>query len=212
MPPMDNSVGRTLILIKPDAIERGLTGEIIKRFERKGFRIIKAEMRFADEKLAQSHYEEHKGNGPYYEKMIDAITHGPVIAMILEGPSVIEGSRQLIGSASPHHSPVGTIRGDLAYQEAFNLVHGSDSNGAAYREITLWFSEEDAFPPGVDPQKKKKFQLKFNHSNDALLNALEEMDQKIPPFDPSQYLMKNDISFEEDYDPSYDEEMSPNYG
>lgn len=201
MPPMNSSVGRTLILIKPDAIERGLTGEIIKRFERKGFRIVKAEMRFADEELAQRHYEEHKGNSVYYEKMIDAITHGPVIAMILEGPAVIEGSRQLIGNASPHNSQVGTIRGDLAYQEAFNLVHGSDSNGAAYREITLWFSEEDAFPPGVDPAKKKKFQLKFN-PNDDLIKALDAMDQ-VKPFDPS-------IQYYEP--PSYDEEMEPNYG
>lgn len=205
MPPMDSSVGRTLILIKPDAIERGLTGEIIKRFERKGFRIIKAEMKFADEELANQHYEEHRNNSPYFEKMKEAITTGPVIAMILEGPAVIEGSRQLIGSSSPHHSPVGTIRGDLAYQEAFNLVHGSDSNGAAYREITLWFGEEDAFPAGTDPKKMKKFALKFNKSPDDLLEALDG-------FNTSQYFSKSNMPFEEEYDPAYDEEMSPNYG
>lgn len=198
MPPMDSNVGRTLILIKPDAIERGLTGEIIKRFERKGFRIIKAEMRFADEELAEQHYAEHKHNSPYFAKMKEAITHGPVIAMILEGPTVIEGSRQLIGNASPHQSQVGTIRGDLAYQEAFNLVHGSDSNSAAYREIALWFSAEDAFPPGTDPKKMKKFALKFSEPN--------------TPFNSSKYLLTHNPYEELQYEPAYDEEMDPSYG
>src|SRR6476646_11083661 len=129
MPQME--VSRTLILIKPDAIERGLTGEIIKRFERKGFRIIKAEMKMVDDDFAAKHYEEHKHNTGYFEKMKEAITHGPVIAMILEGINAPDNSRQLIGTANPHSSPVGTIRGDLAYEEAFNLVHGSDSAHSA---------------------------------------------------------------------------------
>lgn len=198
MPPME--VNRTLILIKPDAIQRGLTGEIIKRFERKGFRIIKAEMKFIDEELAKQHYAEHKHNTTYFAKMIEAITHGPVIAIILEGVNAPENSRQLIGGPSPHSSPVGTIRGDLAYEEAFNLVHGSDSNSAAYREIALWFTPEDYFPEGYDPKKKKKWQAKFDPAKYLLSND-EPMTQKV------------NIDFAIDtpdyYEPEYDEEMEP---
>ena len=163
-----SEIGRTLILIKPDAIQRGLTGEILKRFERKGFRIVKAEMRFVDEEFAKVHYEEHKHNAPYFQKMIEAITHGPVIAIILEGANATEASRQLIGNASPHSSPVGTIRGDLAYEEAFNLVHGSDCPSSAYREISLWFSEDDFYPIGIDAKKKKKYQLKHGSPMDKV--------------------------------------------
>ena len=133
---------RTLILLKPDALERGLAGEILRRFERKGFRIVKAEMRYVSEDLAKKHYAEHQNNSPYYKKMCDAITCGPVIAMILEGSNAVTASRQLIGQSSPHHSHVGTIRGDLATDTAYNLVHGSDCDEAAAKEIKLWFGPE----------------------------------------------------------------------
>lgn len=172
MPPF--GVSRTLILIKPDAIERGLTGEIIKRFERKGFRIVKAEMKMVDEDFAGEHYAEHRHNTPYFDKMKEAITHGPVIAMILEGINAPENSRQLIGNANPHSSAVGTIRGDLAYEEAFNLVHGSDSGHSAYREIALWFDKNDYWPEGTDPKKMKKWEQKFNPAEYFLGGSVAE--------------------------------------
>lgn len=142
---MNEQPTRTFVLLKPDAIERGLVGEILKRFERKGFKIVKAEMRWADEDLAKKHYAEHQHNTGHYSKMVEAITRGPVMAIILEGVQAVAASRQLIGCSSPiHDSAIGTIRADLALQEPYNLVHGSDSNQAATREITLWFSKEDA--------------------------------------------------------------------
>lgn len=205
MPPME--VNRTLILIKPDAIQRGLTGEIIKRFERKGFRIIKAEMKFVDEEFAAKHYAEHKHNTPYFAKMIEAITHGPVIAIILEGVNAPENSRQLIGSANPNSSPVGTIRGDLAYEEAFNLVHGSDSNSSAYREISMWFTEEDYFPAGVDPKKKKKMTAKFDPAQYLLEKTT--LEEKM-----NEMVMQN-TGYIPLAEPEYDypdEEMEPSYG
>lgn len=170
MPPKAQSPTRTLILLKPDAIERGLVGEIFKRFERKGFKIIKAEMRWADEDLAKKHYAEHAMNKIHYKSMVDAITRGPVMAVILEGLHAVEASRQLIGSASPlHHSSVGTIRADLSIQEPDNLVHGSDSHSAAIREITLWFSKELSKPgTGLAPKSSK------------LLDAIGKPAQDIP--------------------------------
>jgi len=136
-------IERTLILIKPDAIERNLVGEILRRFEHKGLRIITAQMVQADIALAEDHYAEHKGSGPFFTKMVKAITCAPVIAMILEGKWAIQAARQLIGFASPlKQSPIGTIRADFAIEEPLNLVHGSDSPSAAEREITLWFGKE----------------------------------------------------------------------
>lgn len=167
-------LSRTLILIKPDAIERGLTGEIIKRFERKGFRIHKAEMRLIDEDFAKDHYAEHSPNKAYYKKMCDAITHGPVIAMILEGIGAVDGTRQLIGHAQPSHSQVGTIRGDLAFEEASNLVHGSDSDYAAEREIVLWFGEEEL----LKPEKPIRRRPKLNTSDKAFKAMLIDKKKK----------------------------------
>lgn len=142
---MDSYPTRTLVLLKPDAVERGLVGEILKRFERKGLKIVKAEMVWADENLAKKHYVEHKNNGAYFQKMCNAITCGPVIAVILEGINSVQSARQLIGYSNPiSDSQIGTIRADLAIEEAKNLVHGSDSVQAATREITLWFSKNDA--------------------------------------------------------------------
>lgn len=138
--PISGTVSRTLILLKPDAIERNLSGEILKRFERKGLKIVAAEMRWIDKDLAEQHYAEHKGNTPHFTNMTNAITRGPLMAVVLEGIAAVHCSRQIIGSQSPlYHSTVGTIRADFAIEEPYNLVHGSDSDGAAKREITLWF-------------------------------------------------------------------------
>lgn len=135
-------IERTLILVKPDGVARGLTGEILNRFERKGLQIVAARLIKPSLDLAQKHYAEHAGSGAFFDAMCAALTCGPNLAVILEGELAVKASRQVIGFASPiDQSPIGTIRGDFAIYEPKNLVHGSDSAGAAKREITLWFDE-----------------------------------------------------------------------
>jgi nucleoside-diphosphate kinase len=131
---------RTLILVKPDAFERGLTGEIISRFERKGLRLAALKQLQADETLANSHYEEHTDK-PFFGELVSFITRGPLVAMVLEGESAVAGARQLIGATNPLEADAGSIRGEFATEVTFNLVHGSDSTDSAEREIGLWFPE-----------------------------------------------------------------------
>ncbi|NMR19606.1 nucleoside-diphosphate kinase [Cellulomonas fimi] len=133
---------RTLVLVKPDAVERGLTGEILRRVEAKGYRLVAAELRTADDALLAAHYAEHEGK-PFYAPLVDFMRSGPVLAVVAEGQRVIEGFRALAGTTDPTGAAPGTIRGDLgrdwglAVQQ--NLVHGSDSPESAAREIGLWF-------------------------------------------------------------------------
>ena len=131
---------RTLILVKPDAFERGLTGEVIARFERKGFRLVALTLMQADEPLAQVHYQEHSDK-PFFGELVDFITRGPLVAMILEGANAINAARQVIGSTDPLEAEAGSIRGEFATEVTFNLVHGSDSPKSAEREIGIWFPE-----------------------------------------------------------------------
>jgi nucleoside-diphosphate kinase len=131
---------RTLILVKPDAFERGLTGEVIARFERKGFRLVALTLMQADEPLAQVHYDEHSDK-PFFGELVDFITRGPLVAMILEGANAINAARQVIGATDPLEADAGSIRGEFATEVTFNLVHGSDSTESAEREIGIWFPE-----------------------------------------------------------------------
>jgi nucleoside-diphosphate kinase len=131
---------RTLILVKPDAFERGLTGEVIARFERKGFRLVALTLMQADEPLAQVHYDEHSDK-PFFGELVDFITRGPLVAMILEGANAINAARQVIGATDPLEADAGSIRGEFATEVTFNLVHGSDSPESAEREIGIWFPE-----------------------------------------------------------------------
>ena len=131
---------RTLILVKPDAFERGLTGELIARFERKGLRIVALKLMRVDRELAERHYSEHSKK-VFFGELIEFITRGPLVAMVLEGESAIEAARQLIGATNPVEAAPGSIRGDFAIEVTFNLVHGSDSTNTAAREIALWFPE-----------------------------------------------------------------------
>jgi nucleoside-diphosphate kinase len=131
---------RTLILVKPDAFERGLTGELIARFERKGLRIVALKLMRIDRELAELHYSEHSKK-VFFGELIEFITRGPLVAMVLEGESAIEAARQLIGATNPVEAAPGSIRGDFAIEVTFNLVHGSDSANTAAREIALWFPE-----------------------------------------------------------------------
>lgn len=129
---------QTLILIKPDAVARGLSGEIISRFERKGLRLAAMRLSQLDQETAKLHYAEHQGKS-FFEGLVSFITSGPLIAIVLEGNEAVATSRRLIGSA--HEPAPGTIRGDYAPDKQHNLVHGSDSLEAAAREIKLYFGE-----------------------------------------------------------------------
>ena len=129
---------RTLILVKPDAFARGLTGEIIARFERKGLTIAKLRKLTVTEELAKQHYAEHDGK-PFFGELVEFITSGPLVAMVLEGHEAVKAARQVIGSTNPLEAATGSIRGDFALEVGQNLVHGSDSDESAEREANLFF-------------------------------------------------------------------------
>jgi nucleoside-diphosphate kinase len=131
---------RTLILVKPDAFARGLSGEIIARFERKGLRLVALTQRQMDTGLAERHYAEHEGK-PFYGELVQFITSGPLVAMVLEGERAVEAARQVIGATDPVEASPGSIRGDFATQVGQNMVHGSDSPESATREVALFFPE-----------------------------------------------------------------------
>ena len=131
---------RTLILVKPDAFERGLTGELIARFERKGLRIGALKHLQMERELAERHYAEHVDK-PFFGDLVEFITSGPLVAMVLEGHEAVSAARQVIGSTNPLEASPGSIRGDYALEVQTNLVHGSDSPESATREIGLFFPE-----------------------------------------------------------------------
>ena len=131
---------RTLILVKPDAFARSLTGEIIARFERKGLRLAAMRQLTMEREKAERHYAEHVGK-PFYEELVGFITSGPLVAMVLEGESAVEAARQVIGATNPLEASPGSIRGDLAISVGQNMVHGSDSPESASREVELFFPE-----------------------------------------------------------------------
>ena len=131
---------RTLILIKPDAFERNLTGEVLARFERKGLQLAALKLVTADEATANEHYAEHSEK-PFFGELVSFITGGPLVAGILEGVEAVKAARQLIGSTNPIEAETGSIRGDFGTEVTFNLVHGSDSHESAEREIGIWFPE-----------------------------------------------------------------------
>src|SRR3712207_3198380 len=124
---------RTLILFKPDAFARGLTGEIVARFERKGLRIAAMRHMQVDQDLATRHYAEHEGK-PFFGELVDFITSGPIVAMVLEGTEAVRAARQVIGATNPLEAAPGSIRGDFAIEVGQNMVHGSDSPESAERE------------------------------------------------------------------------------
>ncbi len=131
---------RTLILVKPDAFARGLTGEIIARFERKGLRIVSLQHRRLTVELAQRHYAEHEGK-PFFGELVEFITSGPLVALVLEGHEAVVAARQVIGATNPLEAASGSIRGDFALEIGQNMVHGSDSNESAAREAALFFPD-----------------------------------------------------------------------
>ena len=131
---------RTLILVKPDAFARKLTGEIIARFERKGLALVALEQMTMSRELAGRHYAEHEGK-PFFAELVDFITSGPLVAMVLEGESAIAAARQVIGATNPVQAATGSIRGDYAISVGQNMVHGSDAPESAAREVGLFFPD-----------------------------------------------------------------------
>ena len=133
---------RTLILIKPDGVERGLIGPIITRFEQRGLKPVALKMLQVSDELARKHYAVHEGK-PFYEPLIEYITSSPVVAMVLEGPAAVQVARNTIGATKPIEATAGSIRGDFGLMVGRNLVHGSDSPENAVAEIALWFDKSE---------------------------------------------------------------------
>jgi nucleoside-diphosphate kinase len=131
---------RTLILVKPDAFERGLTGEIIARFENKGLKIVALKHMTVTEDLAKRHYAEHEGKS-FFAELVEFITSGPLVAMVLEGEQAVTAARQVIGATNPLEAAPGSIRGDYAIAVGQNMVHGADSPASAKREAELFFPD-----------------------------------------------------------------------
>jgi nucleoside-diphosphate kinase len=140
----DTAIERTLILVKPDGVARGLSGEVIRRVEAKGYRLVAVTMLIPTSELLAAHYAEHVGK-PFYQPLVDFMSSGPVVAVVAEGQRVIEGFRSLAGATEPTGAAPGTIRGDLGRDWGLsvqqNIVHGSDSAQSAQREIGLWFPQ-----------------------------------------------------------------------
>lgn len=129
---------RSLVLVKPDGVKRGLVGEVLKRIETKGWKIVALELRKLDEKTAANHYAEHDGK-PFFKDLVSFITSAPLVAVVIEGPNAIAGWRQMMGATNPANALPGTIRGDFATETQNNVTHGSDSIESAAREIALFF-------------------------------------------------------------------------
>ncbi|HZJ02409.1 MAG TPA: nucleoside-diphosphate kinase [Thermoleophilia bacterium] len=133
---------RTLVFVKPNGVERGLIGEIVARFERRGLKLRAAKLKRVSRELAEEHYAEHRGKG-FFVGLVDFITSGPIFLMVLEGPSVVKVARDMMGATNPLEAGPGTIRGDFALEIGENVVHGSDSVESAEREIGLYFDESE---------------------------------------------------------------------
>ncbi|PKO22085.1 MAG: nucleoside-diphosphate kinase [Chloroflexi bacterium HGW-Chloroflexi-1] len=143
---------RTFVMLKPDAVQRGLVGEIVQRFERRGLKIVAMKLLQMSTEFAHKHYEVHVGK-PFFEGLIKYITSGPVVALVLEGANAIEVARATMGATHPAKAAPGTIRADFSLEMGRNLVHGSDGSDTAAFEIGLWFGEQELVDYGrsVDP-------------------------------------------------------------
>lgn len=138
---------RTFIAVKPDGVQRGLVGEVLRRFETKGYKIIGLKMLQVTDEQAKAHYAEHEGK-PFYPRLIRYIQSGPIVAIALQGYNVVAGARHLMGSTDPNKAEVGTIRADFAQVMEYNIVHGSDSVESAQRELDIYFKPEELIEGG----------------------------------------------------------------
>ena len=135
---------RTLVVVKPDGVQRGLAGEIIRRFETRGLKIVGLKLMTVSREMAEKHYAVHKGKF-FYEGLVEYIASGPVVALVLEGPEAIKAVRMMVGSTRPYESAPGSIRGDFALVGLRNLIHASDAPETAAAEVALWFRPEELF-------------------------------------------------------------------
>lgn len=133
---------RTFLAIKPDGVQRGLVGEIIRRFETKGFTLVGLKLIKASRELAEQHYDVHKER-PFFPGLVNFITSGPLVAMVWEGDGVVASARKIIGATNPLNAETGTLRGDFGVDVGRNIIHGSDAIETAQREISLWFKEDE---------------------------------------------------------------------
>ncbi|SDW58967.1 nucleoside diphosphate kinase [Marininema mesophilum] len=133
---------KTFVMVKPDGVQRGLIGEIVARFEKKGYKMVGGKLLTVPRSLAEEHYAEHKER-PFFGELVDFITSSPVFAMVWEGENIIKTARQMMGTTKPAEAASGTIRGDFGVTVGKNIIHGSDSATSAEREISLWFKEEE---------------------------------------------------------------------
>ncbi|MHC1566694.1 MAG: nucleoside-diphosphate kinase [Candidatus Syntropharchaeia archaeon] len=143
---MDKEVGqmieRTFLMVKPDGVQRGLVGEIISRFEKRGFKIVGLKLTRIDRETAKKHYAEHEGK-PFFDGLVDYITSAPTVSMVIEGKNAVSVVRKMVGATDPKNAPPGTIRGDFALEVGRNIIHASDSPESAEREISLFFNESE---------------------------------------------------------------------
>jgi len=139
------AIERTLILAKADAVVRGLVGDIISRFERRGYTIVGMKMMVVEPERARKHYAEHEGK-PFFDGLVTYLTSSPIVAMAIEGNDAVEGCRATIGATNPIKATPGTIRGDYGQTIGRNLVHGSDSQESGAREVAIWFEDHELFP------------------------------------------------------------------
>jgi nucleoside-diphosphate kinase len=135
---------RTFVAVKPDGVKRGLAGEVIKRFEDKGYKVIALKMLTVTKEQAEKHYEEHAGK-PFYDRLVKYIRSGPIVGMVLEGHHAVGGVRHMIGKTDPVEAEMGTIRADFALVKEYNIVHGSDSIESAEKEIAIYFTPDEIF-------------------------------------------------------------------
>ena len=133
---------RTFLAVKPDGVQRGLVGDILQRFERKGFKLVGLKLMSVTQEMAENHYGEHKGK-PFFNGLVEYIISSPIVAMVWEGPNVVLTARQMMGATNPKDSAPGTIRGDFAVDIGRNIIHGSDSDESAACEIGIFFSESE---------------------------------------------------------------------
>lgn len=133
---------KTFLMVKPDGVQRSITGEIVQRFEKKGYHLVGAKLMMIPQEVAEQHYAEHKER-PFFGELISFITSGPVFAMVWQGDNVIKVAREMMGKTNPTEAAPGTIRGDFAVQMGMNIIHGSDSVESAEREISLFFNQNE---------------------------------------------------------------------
>ena len=141
---MSKNIERTFVMIKPDGVQRELVGEILARFERRSLRIAGLKMMTLSRKLAEKHYEEHKGKD-FFEPLVEFVTSSPVVAIVFEGPHAVQLVRNMMGALKPEEAAPGSIRGDFTASKRYNIVHGSDSRESAEREIKLFFRDDEIF-------------------------------------------------------------------